>query len=94
MFNRIMYVFITYLVNKFNYQVTNTVTVTETVVNTEVNYVDTPVVRLEYENYHHLERQCGTCLVVSTTSEIEAGFKLGVAHVLEKLRAGYVVDRR
>ncbi len=89
MFNRLMYIIITYLVNKFNYTVTNTVTVTETI--TETKLVDTPVVRMEFEVYKHLERQCSNMLVTSTTSDIEAGYKLGVATVLEKLRQGYVI---
>lgn len=91
MFNRLIYVFITYLVNKFNYTVTNTVTVTETVIVN--NYVDTPVVRMDFEVYKHLEKQCSNMLVTSTTSEIEAGYKLGIATVLEKLRVGYVIEK-
>ena len=94
MFNRLLtklvFIIITYLVNKFNYTVTNTVTVTE--VNTVNNYVDTPVVRMEFEVYKHLEKQCSNMLVTSTTSDIEAGYKLGVASVLEKLRVGYVIE--
>lgn len=51
------------------------------------------LVRMDYDVYDHLERQVSNTGVVSTTSEIEAGFKLGVQHVLQKLRAGYVIPR-
>lgn len=93
MFNRLMYILITYLVNKFNYTVTNTVTVTETVVNTEVKHVDMVLTRMEFEVYKHLEKQCSNMLVSSTTTPLEAGYKLGVATVLEKLRVGYVIEK-
>lgn len=50
--------------------------------------------RMDAEVYDHFERTVQTnALVSSGTSEIEAGFKLGVMHVLSKLRAGYVVQR-
>ncbi len=94
MFTKLIHILITYLVNKFNYQVTNTVIVTETVTNTETVTVDMPMARLEMPVYQQLERTCGNTLVVSTTTELEAGYKLGVASVLEKLRNGYVIDRR
>ncbi len=93
MFNRLMYVLITYLVNKFNYTVTNTETITEVITTEEIKYVDMVLTRMEFEVYKHLEKQCSNMLVSSTTTPLEAGYKLGIATVLEKLRVGYVIDR-
>ncbi len=59
----------------------------------EPRVVHEVVVRMDYDVYDHLERSVSNTGVVSTTSEIEAGFKLGVQHVLQKLRAGYVIPR-
>lgn len=56
--------------------------------------VHTSVVqRLEHDTYIQLEKLVGNVLVTSTTSDTEAGFKLGVQHVLQKLRDGYVIQR-
>ncbi len=51
------------------------------------------VQRLEHDTYIQLEKLVGNVLVTSTTSDIEAGFKLGAQHVLQKLRDGYVISR-
>lgn len=50
--------------------------------------------RMDAEVYEHFERTVqANALVTGSTSDIEAGFKLGVMHVLYKLRAGYVIPR-
>ncbi|WCD56063.1 hypothetical protein [Caulobacter phage BL198] len=50
------------------------------------------VIRLEKQQYDKLEQQVNSNTLVSgTTTEIEAGFKLGVHHVLSILRKGYVI---
>ncbi len=50
------------------------------------------ITRLEFSEYEKLEKLLNAnTLVSNTTSEIEAGFKLGVQHVLKQLRVGYVV---
>lgn len=51
------------------------------------------VTRLESDVYDYLEKQVSNTSISSNTSDIEAGFKLGVQHVLAKLRAGYVIPR-
>lgn len=55
--------------------------------------VEVVVVRFDSQQYERLEQVVSNTGVVSTTSEIEAGFKLGVQHVLQKLRAGYVISK-
>ncbi len=50
------------------------------------------ITRLEFSEYEKLEKLLNAnTLVSNTTSDIEAGFKLGVQHVLKQLRTGYVV---
>lgn len=53
------------------------------------------VIRLDTETYEYLESNIkSNSLVTSSTSDIEAGFKLGVQHVLQHLRKGYVIETR
>ncbi|WCA46226.1 hypothetical protein [Caulobacter phage DCM] len=48
--------------------------------------------RLDPRAYVELERQVSPNVLVSnTTTDIEAGFKLGVQHVLSLLRKGFVI---
>lgn len=49
----------------------------------------TDLYRLTPEVYAKLERQCVPPAVVSGTSPIEAGYKLGVQAVLKLLREGF-----
>lgn len=46
--------------------------------------------RITYSLYKELEGKVLNTYVSSTTTELEAGFKLGVAHVLDTLRKQYV----
>lgn len=52
------------------------------------------VISLPLEIYHKIEKQFPRPGVTSTTSEIEAGYMLGVQAVLKVLREGHVVERR
>lgn len=49
--------------------------------------------RLTQEVYLQLERECSRLAVGHTTTELQAGFQLGVASVLERLRNGIVIGR-
>ena len=49
--------------------------------------------RMNYEVYEYFERTISNTSVASSTTDLEAGFKLGVQHVLAKLRNGYVTPR-
>lgn len=49
--------------------------------------------RMNYEVYEYFERTVSNTSVASSTTDLEAGFKLGVQHVLAKLRNGYVTPR-
>jgi len=53
--------------------------------------VITKVVILNKDQYRALERSLPPPVVVGTTTELQAGFALGVQHVLKALREGYVV---
>lgn len=86
------------LLSKLNIQYgINTVEYVEPVtVSQEVVSVPVPqevFVRMDSDTYDYLERQVSNNLVVSNTSDLEAGFKLGIAHILQKLRSGYVIPR-
>lgn len=49
------------------------------------------IIRLSEEQYNALKRQLTPTIVTSTTTPTQAAYQLGVAHVLELLRDGYVV---
>lgn len=49
----------------------------------------THLYRLTPDVYAKLEKQCASPAVTSTTSELEAGYKLGVQQVLKLLREGF-----
>jgi len=51
------------------------------------------LVRLDPDVYRELERSLTPPVVTDATSELMAGFKLGVQTVLQKLREGYVVAK-
>jgi hypothetical protein len=51
------------------------------------------VVRLTPEVYAKLEKQCINPVVTTQTTDLLAGFQLGVQHVLRLLREGYVISR-
>lgn len=51
----------------------------------------TEVQRLTREVYLQLERECSRLAVGPTTTELQAGYQLGIAAVLEKLRNGIVI---
>jgi predicted GNAT family N-acyltransferase len=48
--------------------------------------------RLNKEVYDHLERQVGKVIVNRETTELQAGYQLGVQVVLQLLRDGYVIN--
>lgn len=48
------------------------------------------VLRLQADAYAQLARQCTAIAVNNDTSPLQAGFQLGVQHVLQKLREGFV----
>lgn len=52
------------------------------------------IVRLEPAVYATLEAKLSKLVVTSSTTELEAGFQLGVQAVLKELRTGYVVQTR
>ena len=47
--------------------------------------------RLTREVYEDLERKVGRVLVTRETTELQAGYQLGVQAVMQMLREGYVV---
>lgn len=51
----------------------------------------TEYARLPQHVYAALERECATIAVTQVTTELQAGFQLGVQDVLKRLRNGYVV---
>lgn len=51
------------------------------------------ITRLTAEVYDSLERKHNTFRPTSTSTELEAGYALGVQAVLKDLRAGFVIDR-
>lgn len=50
------------------------------------------VVRLRPDMYNELERKCKTLNVNENTTSLQAGFALGVEHVLKMLRVGYTIE--
>ena len=49
--------------------------------------------RLDNRVYEELEKKVmGTPIVTKETTELQAGFQLGVQHVLKVLRDGYTVN--
>lgn len=48
---------------------------------------------LPWPVYRKLEQQVARPVVTNTTTEVQAAFALGVQHVLEVLRNGFVVNR-
>lgn len=61
--------------------------------NSIVNTVTVNITRLEPDVYNELEKKVSNILVSSTTTELEAGYKLGIQHVLKVLRDGYAIQR-
>jgi TolB-like protein len=51
------------------------------------------VIRLTADMMAELEKQLPPPVVTSQTTDLLAGYQLGVQAVLQKLRAGYVIDR-
>jgi hypothetical protein len=52
------------------------------------------LVRLDETIYKELESKCPIPFVQGNTTELQAGFQLGVQHVLKMLREGYTVKTR
>lgn len=50
------------------------------------------VVRLNREVYRQLEQQYGAVGLGPNTTELQAGYQLGVQSILKALREGYVVS--
>ena len=51
------------------------------------------IVRLSPDVYKQLEDGLPSPVVSQTTTEIQAGFNLGIQFVLKKLRDGYTIQR-
>lgn len=51
------------------------------------------ITRLSADVYDQLERKHGGFRPTSTSTELEAGYALGVQAVLKDLRAGFVIGR-
>lgn len=49
------------------------------------------VIRLTDEVFRHIESKCPAPVVTHQTTDLQAGFQLGVQHVLKLLRDGVVV---
>lgn len=47
--------------------------------------------RLTREVYEDLERKVGRILVTRETTDLQAGYQLGVQSVMQMLREGYVI---
>ena len=56
--------------------------------------IPTQVTRLNQEVYKQIENKFSRPMVTSNTSEIEAGYQLGVQAVLQYLRHNIVVDEQ
>lgn len=54
----------------------------------------TEIARLGSDEYAALAAQFPPLLVVSNTTDLQAGYLLGVQAVLEKLRQGFVIGGR
>lgn len=52
------------------------------------------LVRLDESAYKDLEGKCPIPFVQGNTTDLQAGFQLGVQHVLKMLREGYTVGTR
>lgn len=50
------------------------------------------VVRLSQDEYLALHKKCRKPIVTENTTELDAGFLLGIQHVLEMLREGWVYE--
>lgn len=50
------------------------------------------VIRLRDDVYRELEAKLSACIVVPSTTELQAGFILGQQSVLKMLREGYVIS--
>lgn len=48
--------------------------------------------RLSKEAYDSLEKQLGLTQPQSNTTDIQAGFMLGICHALKVIRTGFTVD--
>ncbi len=48
--------------------------------------------RLSKEAYDSLEQQLGLTQPQTTTTEIQAGYMLGLSHALKVIRQGFTVD--
>jgi hypothetical protein len=60
-----------------------------------VNRKEETVVRLRWDQLDALRKDLGgatSTFVTKETTEIQAGFMLGVNHVLAKLQAGYTIE--
>lgn len=51
------------------------------------------LVRLDPDAYTRLERELTPPVVTNQTTDLMAGYQLGVQEVLKKLRTGYVIER-
>jgi hypothetical protein len=52
------------------------------------------VVRLTQEQLAVLERKLAPPVVTTTTTELQAGYQLGIQTVLKELRDGFTIGRR
>lgn len=51
------------------------------------------IIRLQSDVYRQLEQSMPTPAVTTQTTELQAGFALGIQYVLKHLREGFTVQR-
>lgn len=49
------------------------------------------VIRLDYATFLHLRKGMPQCYAGNTTTDVEAGFKMGVRYALDKIEEGIVL---
>lgn len=60
-----------------------------------MNPTETQIIaRMDYDTYSKLAASLPRPTVTDKTTDIQAGFQLGVAAVLERLREGFVIGTR
>lgn len=50
------------------------------------------VIRLAPEAYQQLARKFGACVVTKDTTDLQAGYMLGVKAVLDAVREGFTIE--
>jgi hypothetical protein len=71
----------------------NSITVNSEDTETEQPLKEQILIRLDPDAYARLERELTPPVVTNQTTDLMAGYQLGVQEVLKKLRSGYVIER-